>query len=283
MDLKTKLIELRPNLSSSSITTYNSILKNLHKRIFDKDMELNDFHDTETVLAHLKDIPANRRKTILSALTVLTALPEYREKMLDDIQTYTTEIAKQEKTKTQQENWLEPEVLKEKLEEHKKNAALLYRKKMFTDKDLQEIQNYILLVLYSGLYIPPRRAKDMVDFKIADIDKDKDNYLDKGNMIFNSYKTSAKYGQQKVALPLPMRNILKKWIAVNPTNYLLFDNNEAPLTSVKLNQRLNKIFGKKISVNAMRHTYLSEKYGGIGNDLNNMGTSMNMVTTYIKK
>ena len=84
MDLKTKLKELRPNLSSSSITTYNSILKNLHKRIFDnKDMELNDFQETETVLAHLQDIPANRRKTILSALTVLTGLPEYREKMLD--------------------------------------------------------------------------------------------------------------------------------------------------------------------------------------------------------
>jgi hypothetical protein len=112
--------------------------------------------------------------------------------MLEDIQSYTNEIAKQEKTETQQENWLEPEVLKEKLEEYKKNAALLYRKKVFTEKDLQEIQNYILLVLYSGLYIPPRRAKDYVDFRIDNINKKTDNYLDKANMIFNSYKTSAK-------------------------------------------------------------------------------------------
>ena len=69
MDLKQKLKELRPNLSASSITTYNSILKNLHKRVFDKELDLNDFNDTESILAYLKDVPANKRKTTLSALT----------------------------------------------------------------------------------------------------------------------------------------------------------------------------------------------------------------------
>ena len=283
MDLKTKLKELRPNLSASSITTYNSILKNLHKRVFDKELDLNDFNDTESILGYLKDIPANRRKTILSALTVLTGMPEYREQMLGDIQTYTNEIAKQEKSETQKENWLETDVLMQKLEQLKKNAAVLYRKRALSAKDLQEIQNYILLVLYSGEFIAPRRSKDYVDFKIADIDKEKDNYLDKSNMIFNSYKTSSKYGQQRVQIPSKMRTILKKWISVNPTPYLLFDSNQAPLTSVKLNQRLNSIFGKKISVNALRHTFLTSKYGDVGSDLNDMGTSMNMMTTYIKK
>ena len=218
MDLKTKLKELRPNLSASSITTYNSILKNLHKRVFDKEvLELNDFQDTESILANLKNIPANKRKTILSALTVLTGMPEYREQMLGDIQTYSNEIAKQEKSETQKENWLETDVLMQKLEQLKKNAAVLYRKRALSAKDLQEIQNYILLVLYSGEFIAPRRSKDYVDFKIADIDKEKDNYLDKSNMIFNSYKTSSKYGQQRVQIPSKMRTILKKWIAVNPT------------------------------------------------------------------
>tara|TARA_R110002012_G_scaffold178675_1_gene343868 strand:- start:1894 stop:2748 length:855 start_codon:yes stop_codon:yes gene_type:complete len=284
MDLKKILKERRPNLSNSSITTYNSILRNLHRKVFDKDLEENDFHDTKAITAYLLNIPANRRKTILSALTVLTGLQEYREAMMNDIETYTQQIARQEKTETQQDNWLEPDVLQEKLEQHKKNASLLYRKKSLTEKDLQEIQNYILLVLYSGVYVPPRRAKDYVDFRIGkEIDKDKENYLDKGAMIFNSYKTSKKYGQQKVPLPNAMKTILKKWIAVNPTPYLLFDTNQSPLTSVKLNQRLNKIFGKKISVNALRHSYLSEKYGDIGDDLSNMGTSMNMVTTYVKK
>ncbi len=216
MDLKTKLKELRPNLSASSITTYNSILKNLHKRVFDnKELELNDFQDTKSILAYLKDIPANRRKTILSALTVLTGVPEYREQMLGDIEAYTNEIAKQEKSDSQKENWLETDVLKQKLEQYKKNAAALYRKKSLSTKDLQDIQNYILLVLYSGEFVSPRRSKDYVDFKIADIDKAKDNHLDKSNLIFNSYKTAKKYGQQRVQIPSQMRNVLKKWIAVN--------------------------------------------------------------------
>jgi integrase len=214
---------------------------------------------------------------------VLTGVPEYREQMLRDIQTYTNEIAKQEKTDTQKENWLETNVLKQKLEQYKKNAAALYRKKSLSTKDLQDIQNYILLVLYSGSYIAPRRSKDYCDFKIADIDKEKENYVDKSGLVFNSYKTSSKYGQQRVQIPPQMRNILKKWITVNPTPYLLFDSNQAPLTSVKLNQRLNSIFGKKISVNALRHTFLTSKYGDVGSDLNDMGTSMNMMTTYIKK
>ena len=169
------------------------------------------------------------------------------------------------------------------MEQLKKNAAALYRKRSLSAKDLQDIQNYILLVLYSGTYIAPRRSKDYVDFKIADIDKEKDNYLEKSFFVFNSYKTSSKYGEQRVPIPTQMRNILKKWIAVNPTHYLLFDSNLNPLTSVKLNQRLNSIFGKKISVNALRHTFLTSKYGDVGDDLNDMGTSMNMMTTYVKK
>jgi len=56
------------------------------------------------------------------------------------------------------------------------------------------------------------------------------------------------------------------------------------LTSVKLNQRLNKIFGgKKISVNALRHTFLTEKYQDLPDDLQEMGSSVSMATTYIKK
>ena len=161
---------------------------------------------------------------------------------------------------------------------------MLYRKKTLTQIDLQAIQNYILLVMYSGEYIPPRRAKDFVDFRISEINQNEDNYLEKGELVFNSYKTASTYGQQRVQIPIKMRNILKKWINVNPTKFLLFDKNQAPLTSVKLNQRLNKIFdNKKISVNALRHTFLTDKYADITNDLSDMGTSMNMATTYIKK
>jgi len=178
MDLKQKLKELRPSLSASSITTYASILKNLHRKVFgdDKVIELPDFKRVKAILGELKDTTPNKRKTILSALVVLTDDKHYRDMMLSDIKDYKTEISKQEKSKTQEENWLEPQVLESKLQQLKRDADLLYKKKLLSPFDLQQIQNYIILLLFSGKYFPPRRSKDYTDFRINNIDKKKDNF-----------------------------------------------------------------------------------------------------------
>jgi len=286
MDLKSVLKDLRPELSASSITTYSSILRSIHKKVFGADtaLSIKNFENAIEILKYLEDMPSNKRKTILSALVVLTNDSTYRREMMSDIQEYNKTIAKQEKSKTQKENWLETDVLDTKLQQLKRNADLLYKKKNISPDNLQEIQNYIILLLFSGEYIAPRRSKDYTDFRISDIDKAKDNYLEGNHLVFNSYKTAKTYGTQKVKIPIKLKNILRKWFKINPTEYLLFDKNLQPLTSVKLNQRLNKMFdGKKISVNALRHTYLTDKYGDIGSDLEDMGSSINMATTYIKK
>jgi len=285
LDLKITLKELRPTLSASSIITYDSILRNLHMKVYDQEpIELKNFNKVKPILEELKELPANRRKTILSALTVLTDNKQYRDAMLDDIKVYNTEISKQKKTENQKKNWLEPEELKRKLALYQKNAELLYKKKIIGPNDLQEIQNFIILLLYSGEHFPPRRSKDLTDFRIGNINKDKDNYLDNTEMVYNSYKTAKTYGEQRIPIPIKVRNTLRKWFKINPTDYLLFDKNFEPMTAVKLNQRLNKIFdGRKISVNQLRHTFLTEKYGDIGEDMEDMGSSINMATTYIKK
>ena len=106
LDLKITLKELRPNLSASSITTYDSILRNLHKKVYDKEpIDMKNFNKVKPILEELKQLPVNRRKTILSALTVLTDNKKYRDAMLDDIKEYNTQISKQKKTITQEENW----------------------------------------------------------------------------------------------------------------------------------------------------------------------------------
>ena len=50
--------------------------------------------------------------------------------------------------------------------------------------------------------------------------------------------------------------------------------------------KLNKIFGKKISVNMLRHIYLSEKHAGnlkeMKDDFESMGSSMKQSAVYIK-
>ena len=172
----------------------------------------------------------------------------------------------------------------------KKNADLLYKKSSHTPSELQQIQNFVILALMSGVFIPPRRSLDYCEFKIKNIDKKIDNYLDKNTLVFNRYKTAKTYGQQSVSIPVQLRNILTKWSKLNPTDYLLIDTNGNKLNSVKLNQRFNSIFGnKKIATNALRHTYLTDKYAetskkqkALEADLTEMGTSMNVAKNYIK-
>ena len=73
-------------------------------------------------------------------------------------------------------------------------------------------------------------------------------------MVFNSFKTAKNYSEQKASIPIELKKISTKWININPTDYLFFDTFFQPLSSVKLNQRLNKLFdNKRISVNASRH------------------------------
>jgi len=165
------------------------------------------------------------------------------------------------------------------------------KKQKYTLSDLQEIQNYIIIALLGGIFISPRRSKDFCDFKIRNIDVSKDNYMDKNKFIFNSYKTAKTYGKQDVDIPVKLKNIIAKWIKINPTEYLLFDANMNKLSAVKLNQRLNKIFdGKKVGVNQLRHTYLTDKFADsikrekvIKDTMEDMGSSKEMLKTYVKK
>jgi integrase len=293
MDLKDAIKEKRPLLSGSSITTYNSILKNLYKRVFDsEDIDIKKFEDSDKILDFLKDLPPNKRKTILSSLVIITDdNKKYKSVMMDDISAYNKEISKQEKSPTQEENWVNTSEIKEVWEDLKKNAELLYKKKELKPSDLQQIQNFIIVSLLGGIFIPVRRSKDFCDFVILNADKKIENYLEKNKMIFTSYKTSKFYGTQELLIPKPLMSILKKWISVNPTRYLLFDSNMNKLTNVKLNQRFNKIFGdKKVSVNNMRHTYLTDKFGDtiaknkeIEKTMNDMGSSKNMLINYVKE
>ena len=290
--VKNYISEKRPKLSKSSITTYSSILRNLYKKVYgDDEYNLEKFNQPKLTLEFLEDLPPNRRKTILSALVIITDNKKYRDLMLKDVRDYNGDISKQEKSESQEASWIEKDDLNKIFKEHKKNSELIYKKNKLTKSDLQDIQNYIILAVLSGVFIPPRRSKDFVDFKIKNIDTSKDNYMDKNAFIFNSYKTAKTYGKQKIDIPVQLRNIIQKWSKLNPTEHLFFDSNMNKLSAVKLNQRLNKIFnGKKVGVNQLRHTYLTDKYSEtikqkkeIKEDMKDMGSSSNMLTTYVKE
>jgi len=302
-EFKEYIKEKRPSLSKSSINTYGSILRSLHRSLEGTDEVTPGFFDkTTNVLNHLKDIPPSKRKTVLSALVIVTdgdPQKKYRELMMEDIGEHRNEIEQQTKTPQQQENWVSQEQIAQKYKEYEKMANALYKKGNLTRKEIQDYQQYVILALLSGKHIVPRRAKDYVDMKLRNVDKDKDNYIGDKQLVFNSYKTAKTYGKQTIALPTKLKNILKKWSQINPSDYLLIDSNMHPLGgpdqssngAVKLNQRLGRIFdGKKAGVNIMRHSYLTDKFGEtiaqkrkIDKTMGDMGSSSNMLTTYVKE
>ena len=280
--LKEQLKLKRPTLSDNSLTTYASILKNLHKTVFGSDeIDINRFNETDKILDTIKSIEPKRRKTILSALMIITndkkkfkdiekeepppieqtnptegpiALPFDIKLLLVDTEGHNGYIEEKQDDSpiSVAEDVSFQNYIQEVYDNLKNDAELTYKKKMLSTADYQLIQSFVIVSLLGGMHIKPRKSKDYVDFKIKNINEALDNHIEKDKLIFIVLPE-----KEIVEVPKPLQTILKKWIAINPTDYLLFDTNRNKLSSVKLNQRLNKIFNnKKVSINALIQSFV---------------------------
>lgn len=300
MTLAEFIKEKRPKLSQSSVNTYVSLIRRLYKQVFPKDEEI----DTDKLISHKEEVihylmntlKPKGRATMLAAIVVVTDKDEaYRNMMMKDIKDKEAETDKQELTDKQKANWLTQEAIQERLDELKHESAFIYKKATKTSGDLQRLQAYIILNLYGGQLIAPRRALDFTALKIhGDIDMQKDNYIDyKGKrFVFNQFKTVRSHGQESLAIPTALMSILKKWIEANPHEWLLIDGKGQQLDSVTLNQRINKIFPdkKNIGVNGFRKVYLTHKFGDtikvnkeLSAAMKEMGSSTSVANSYIKE
>jgi len=290
MDFEKLLKERRSKLSASSIKTYTSTLRSILRNVYpdEKTPTIDLFKNVNTILLHYIDDPLKSLNNKLAPLYVLTGIEEYRDLMMKNAEKIKKDVDKQVKTEKQKECTLEQGDLKSLWEKMKKYTDMIYKKQVITDADLQTIQMFIVLSLMGGVFIPPRRAMDYCLFKIKD-PTDDFNYLLKNKLVFNKYKTAKTYGRQEVSIPKELKSILTKWIKHNPTEWLLFDTKRQPLTAVKLNQRFVKLFGKKCSVNSLRHSYLTDRYAEhipmrkqLKEDITNMGSSLAVEPHYIQ-
>ena len=294
-DLIDILKEKRPNLSPSTLYSYSSTLRSLHKRVFpDKDFDIDDFAKVKSIMDDLEKKSPNVRKTTLAILYVLTEQPEYKAQMDDDIKVYKEETEHQEMSDKQKENFVTQDEIKAKFNELEKNAKTLYKKEKLSTSDRQEIQNYIILALTSGVIegLPPRRSLDYINMRISGEVGNDDNYIDnKGKtFVFRRYKGSDKKGEQTLAIPKSLQTILNKWISINESDWLLHDVKNDKLSSTKLTQRLNKMFNKKFSINGLRHSFLSHTFQSsieetkkMDDTMKKMGSSIDQSKIYINK
>lgn len=262
--------KLRPNLSDNTIRTYISIIRSLHRKMNPTSPYIVSAEDIvqffrtqhKKVLEYLKDVDFNKRKTILASLVVLCGdedcVKTYREQMLKDATKYNEQQRGQTKSQSQKDNWMSQDNVMKIYRKLYKDVSPLFRLEKLTPKQLQELQNLVILSVYTQ--IPPRRLLDYTSFKLRNVDKAKDNFMDKRTFVFNQYKTANKYNQQTVQIPQRLRNIILKWESKHKNDYLLFDENGKPLSAPRLTLKLNKIFGgKKISVNMLRHIFITDE------------------------
>jgi hypothetical protein len=285
------------DLSTSSITTYKTKLTKLNDN--KPVRNLNFLLEMDKIKDKIKDFKPNTQRTYYIAIASILKcfltnnktnkkfqnLYNDYSKILDN---YNNVLRDQtDKTNTENDNWMSKESITELYEELKKNY-----------KDNQQShQNFLILSLY---YLnAPRRNKDYSILKIVNNYNDKldnqYNYLDlnKNEFVFNNYKTSKKYNQQRVEVPPELMNIINEYIKefkIKNNDFLIKDlkKNEPININNGMTVLLNRIFKKKVGSSMLRKIYLTSKYGDqakeLKEDVKNMGTSVSVAqNNYIKK
>lgn len=276
----------RPNIAVKTNNTYTSLLHSLSRKVSPDNESVNWFStDKENILKHLENIPNNSRKTMLSALYVITGEKQYQEDMLKLCKVVNNEYKTQMKTEKQTQNWISPNAIYSRYE--------YYRDVLKKDGygNHSAVIRFLLLALLGGCIddFVPRRSMDYSLMKIKGYNTKTDNYYKAGKFYFNQYKTASTYGLQVIPVPKSLNTIIRKWIKHNPTDYLLFGKTQKPLSSSQITKILNKIFDKNISVDMLRHIYLSNMYKDMPElttmeeTASNMGHSIQTALQYVKK
>jgi len=203
--------------------------------------------------------PSSRKTTYAALIAIAKENDKYKKALLTDGKAYDQFIKTQTKTEVQETNWKSFDEVKKIYEDMYSKVKPLLNLKEIDASDYKKLQDFIILSLTSGYWIPPRRSQDWTELKIKNIDKEKDNYIDKNSFVFNKFKTAKFYETQKVDIPKGFKAILTKYLKLNKNDYLITDDKGNKLTNVRLTQKLNHIFGNNISTSMLRHIYLTEK------------------------
>jgi integrase len=257
------ILNRKDDISDSSARIYVASLLSLSNHFEWTDVR-NFTNKSKDILKYLDTLTPQRAKAILSSLLAIVSHKKvseiYKNKMLDVAKTVRDTEQKQEKTEKQSENWESWASVLNVYKDLESEASPLFNKSNLSPQNLKTILHYVILSMY--VLIPPRRIADYTNFKIKDISKKDDNYLDqdKNELVFNAYKTAKNYGTQRVECPPKLLEVLNKWIPVASkySDFLLFNSYGNGLSQPQLTKMLNAIFDKKISASMLRHIFVSE-------------------------
>ena len=282
-------IQKNRQLRPSSLKSYESSLRQIRKMVDPKyDGEpLKDCQflmDVKAVKSALSGLPLTSRKNKLTAALVGMQACKMNKELIEEYQTslkeaaeeYNSFLAKQQKTKTQEANWLSADDLRATL------RTLIAKTKTYLKRDELNAEEYDLLqqrvILSTYLVFPLRNdfadmrfmtKEDLGDIPLAE--RGEHNYLIKSGRKFsfhlNQFKNVDKLGTR--VMPVNDRELallLTSWWRFNQSGWFLtLKNRSKPMSPNALTKYLQKIFkhtGKKISSSMIRHILISEEMKG---------------------
>lgn len=207
--------------------------------------------------------------------------------MIKDAHQYNALQKTNKMTPIQKENWISWDQILEYVEKLKSKYLYIFKEVKRTSEERLNLQKYIILSCYTQ--IPPRRALDFCVMKFKNFSMKDDNFYSKGHFFFNKYKTAKFSGKQTEKCPKALELLINKWIKLqDDTDYLFNDFYNKPLTSSGMTKLLNGIFKpRNISVNQLRHIYITEKSAPLMEELQRtaeaMGHSTEQAKLYVKK
>jgi hypothetical protein len=311
-DFKKALAEafLAKKLAPSSIKLY---LRNLEK--LNDDMPLKNFtflKDIPAITQQLEKYKENTQRGYLISIVSSLGLDksnkakqklydDYYKLMMDKNKELKGKEATNEKSETQQENWITWEEVGKTFADLEAKVKTFSGNKEINPHQYDVLLQYVVLALY--YYKAPRR-NEYQNMTIVKTDTASlpitANYLitDSRQFLFNAYKTAKKEGQLREDIPDALFAVIltylkfhpllkgKKIIKTTAVPFLVYYDGK-PLTQVNAITRiLNKTFGKNVGSSMLRHIYLSSKYGDVlqemKEDAGAMSHSVGMQKDYIK-
>tara|TARA_R110000803_G_scaffold5717_3_gene18879 strand:- start:47 stop:955 length:909 start_codon:yes stop_codon:yes gene_type:complete len=272
MDLTAIARAVKPDITDGSIANYVQNIKKIHHCYHNQDAKYNsktpidnlDFlNDYEKVFETISksNFKQTMERNIISACCVFITGNDdlhikYKGELTRLTDIYNKKLAEHKKTETQEVNWIDI-----------KELQLIAR----TKTDAKVIDQDGLISALFALNDAPTRL-DFADMKIIyskkDILNDKQNYLlinNKTNksFVFQNYKTANKYGSQTIAINKELNAIINKFLEPfgRDRKYLLIKKDGSPISTNMLGKDITRIFrhtGKKISINIIRHAWISQ-------------------------
>jgi integrase len=308
-DLRKKLIESKGVAESSAKAYLRTMYVLNDKQPF---TTLAFLRKKDDILAKVNAYAPSTQKTVLasivSVLSTVSEKPTYKgvyKFYYDEMMGKTKaegEAKPNQRTAKQKEIWMSWKEICDIMEQYRSKLFEYAPKKTLTPTEYDHLLQTLILSLY--VYTQPRRNQDYLNMEVVKKWSEKmptdRNYLvlSTGKFVFNKYKTSKKYGKQDIDIPDELMGIIEVYLKHHPMAKALKSKGDVeipflvgadgkPIVAVNaITRLLNKIFGKKIGSSALRHIFLTDKYGDIleeqKEDSAAMGHSLNQQRDYIR-